>query len=62
MHEHLVLKQEINSMGNFFSEFGHIIDMNLDYFPEMIVVTYSRHSDVRKIIDEKKKVKYLNSK
>ena len=40
-------------MYQFFSEFGDIVDLNLEYFPEMIIVTYTKHSDVLKIIDKK---------
>lgn len=40
-------------MHTFFSKHGDIVDMNLDYYPEMVIVTYTKHADVLKIVEAK---------
>ena len=40
-------------MHLFFSEFGDIVDLNLEYFPEMIIITYTKHTDVLKALEKK---------
>ena len=45
------LRREVNGLYNFFSErVGDVVDMNLDYFPEQIVVTFVRHQDVQRAL------------
>lgn len=39
--------KETAALHRHFSErYGDIVDMNLDYFPEMIIVTFALHRDV----------------
>lgn len=40
---------------------GDVVDMNLDYFPDMIIVTFSKHQDVLKAL-EKSEISYENPK
>ena len=44
------LEKEIEQMYNFFSKYGDIVDFNLEYFPEMIIVTFTKHADILKIL------------
>jgi len=45
------MRHEVKQLKNFFAAQGDIVDMNLDYFPDKIVVTYTKHSDVLKILN-----------
>lgn len=47
------MRKEIKELHKFFSNMGDVIDLNLDYCKEFIVVTFRKHSDVRKIIQTK---------
>lgn len=48
------LRRETTSLFNFFTErVGDIVDLNLDYFPEMIVVTFVQHQDVLKALSNR---------
>jgi|LauGreDrversion4_2_1035121.scaffolds.fasta_scaffold176742_1 hypothetical protein len=39
--------KETEALYRFFSDkYGDIVDLNLDYFPEMIIVTFASHRDV----------------
>lgn len=44
------MKKEISALYRFFSQYGSIVDLNLDYYKTFIVVTFSKHSDVLKIL------------
>ena len=46
LNDVMMLRQEINSLYAYFSSLGEIVDLNLDYYPEIIVVTFTKHSDV----------------
>jgi len=55
-----LLRRETNLPFTFFSEFGDVVDLNLDYFPELIAVTFSKHQDVVKTL-AKKEVTYTTT-
>ena len=41
------MKKEITSLYKYLgSKVGEIVDMNLDYFPDMIIATFVNHQDV----------------
>lgn len=44
--DNIDIRRETNELFKFFEKIGEIVDMNLDYFPDMIVVTFVRHQDV----------------
>ena len=44
------LRREITKFHGAFSELGDIVDLNLDYFPDIMVVTFTKHADVIKIL------------
>uniref|UniRef100_A0A7S3N8K9 Uncharacterized protein n=1 Tax=Euplotes harpa TaxID=151035 RepID=A0A7S3N8K9_9SPIT len=46
-------KQEIDYLTRFFNKHGDIVDLNLDYVPYCIVVTYTRHESVLRLIQSK---------
>ena len=46
------IRREITSLYTFFSENGEIVDLNLDYFPDTICVTFTKHSDVVKLLNQ----------
>jgi len=35
----------------FFSTLGDLVDLNLDYYPDKIITTFTKHSDVLRILD-----------
>jgi hypothetical protein len=39
--------EEVEKLYNFLSDHGKIVDLNLEYMPHCIVVTYTRHDSVR---------------
>jgi hypothetical protein len=39
-------------MFSFFSSFGDIVDLNLDYFPDFIAVTFTKHADALKLLSK----------
>jgi hypothetical protein len=47
-------KEEIEYLYSFFKEFGKIVDMNLEYMPTCLVVTYTRHESVLSLISKSK--------
>lgn len=47
-------KQEIDYLTRFFNKHGDIVDLNLDYVPYCIVVTYTRHESVLRLIQSSK--------
>eukprot|EP00347_Sterkiella_histriomuscorum_P017341 403349755 len=55
------LRREIFNLFGFLSNFGDIVDLNLDYFPEQIIVTFTKHEVVRKLLQEKKLLYKSNS-
>lgn len=50
LNDDTVMRKEVNYMFEFLSEFGDIVDMNFDYFPERIIVTYSKHEHIRALL------------
>lgn len=41
------MRKEVSGLFNFFQEnVGEVVDMNLDYFPDMIIVSFVNHKDV----------------
>ena len=45
------MKKEIESMYTFFSQFGEIVDLNLDFYLKgFIPITYRKHSSVLKLL------------
>jgi len=39
--------KETAALHQHFSQvYGEVVDMNLDYFPDMVIVTFARHRDV----------------
>lgn len=44
------MRKEIKDLYKFFSKLGDVIDMNLDFCKELIVVTFRKHTDVKQII------------
>jgi hypothetical protein len=41
------LREETNQLCSFLTDtVGEIVDLNLDFFPEKIVVTFVKHEDV----------------
>lgn len=56
----MILRQEINSLFAFFSNLGEIVDLNLDYYPELIAVTFTKHADVQATL-KKEKLIYMNA-
>lgn len=48
------LRRETTSLYHYFQqEIGQLVDLNLDYFPEHIVVTFVNHTDVMKTLARK---------
>lgn len=47
-------------MYDFFSKFGDVVDLNLDYYPDKIILTFAKHSDVLKVL-AKDTLTYQNS-
>ncbi|CDW77443.1 UNKNOWN [Stylonychia lemnae] len=53
------LRREIHQLFSYFSTLGDVVDMNLDYFPEMLIITYAKHPDAVKLI-EKGEINYVS--
>jgi hypothetical protein len=41
---------EVDNIFKHFSQYGDIVDLNLDYFPDFIAVTYAKHESVLKLL------------
>lgn len=54
------MRREITHMFKYFSEFGDIVDLNLDYFPENVIITFAKHESVVRLLD-KELIGYKNS-
>jgi hypothetical protein len=39
-------------MFSVFSTFGDIVDLNLDYFPDFIVLTFAKHDAALKLLSK----------
>ena len=46
--------KEIEYLHSFFSDFGNIVDLNLEYMPACIIVTYTRHESVLDLLSKSK--------
>lgn len=47
-------KQEVDCLVKFLSKYGNIVDLNLEYMPTCIIVTYTRHDSVLSLLAESK--------
>jgi hypothetical protein len=48
------MNQELLSLFEFFSKMGEVVDMNLEELPKFIVVTFTKHLDVLRILRSEK--------
>ena len=55
------IKLEFDGLFRFFSDFGRIVDFNLEYFPNLIAITYTSCNAVNELIN-KNEISYVNSK
>lgn len=53
------MRREVNYLFEYLSGFGDIVDINFDYFPEQIIVTFSKHSDVLQLL-QRQSITYTN--
>ena len=44
------LKEEIGNLSEFFTTMVTLVDMNLNYLPEIIIVTFGKHQDVLNVL------------
>jgi len=51
---HSTCFKEINRLYGFFNNYGKIVDLNLEFMPACIVVTYTRHESVLDILAKSK--------
>lgn len=53
------MRKEVSGLFNFFQEnVGEVVDMNLDYFPDMIIVSFVNHKDVVTALEKKDPLVY----
>jgi hypothetical protein len=52
IEDNIDMRKEVCGLYSFFSKYGEIVDMNLDYFPDMIVITYGQHKDVLNLVQQ----------
>lgn len=45
---------EVKSMYSFFSKYGNIVDLNLEFMPACIVITFTRHESILEILTRSK--------
>lgn len=46
------LRREINNIFKHFSEYGDIIDLNLDFFPDKIIITFAKHQNILTLLSK----------
>lgn len=51
---HYSCQATVESMYTFFSKYGNIVDLNLEFMPACIIVTYTRHQSVLDILAKSK--------
>ena len=44
----------IEGLYRFFKEFGDVVDLNLEFLPVCVIVTFTRHSSVVSLIEKSK--------
>ena len=47
----------IEGLHRFFSEFGRVVDLNLEFLPVCVIVTFLRHASVVQLIEKSKTTK-----
>jgi hypothetical protein len=47
-------KDEIHNLYSYFEKFGKVVDMNLEYMPSCLMITYTRHDTVISLLEKSK--------